>query len=150
MKSQESDREGPREPFGVAKISENLCNGFPANSHRAIRHQQMNRCVSIPNTQMPIQACKRFGIITDRAYIDADLASGAVRRCLNPLADRAAYGALVVVEKDRSGLQVVQWTERADANARVIVVMRLATVGCGPSMRPISSPFKNMSSVGVA
>ena len=64
----------------------------------------MDRRVSVPNIELRIQEREGLGVVPDRAHDDADLAFADAGRCPNPLGNRAAYGAFVVVEQDRCGV----------------------------------------------
>ncbi len=43
------DGETPGKPFGVGQASQNLGNGFSAELHRAIGHEEMDRLIGIPD-----------------------------------------------------------------------------------------------------
>jgi hypothetical protein len=44
--------ETPGKPFGVGQTPQNLGNGFSAELHRAIGHEEMDRLVGIPDIEL--------------------------------------------------------------------------------------------------
>ena len=50
-----ADGEAPGKPFGVGQTSQNLGNGFSAELHRAIGHEEMDRLIGIPDVEVRIE-----------------------------------------------------------------------------------------------
>ena len=55
LESEHSDGETPGKPFGVGQTSQNLGNGFSAELHRAIGHEEMDRLIGIPDVEVRIE-----------------------------------------------------------------------------------------------
>src|SRR5450755_1924784 len=51
------------EPFGLVESPENLCDGFPAELHRPVGHQKMDRRVGVPDIEIRVERSQRVGIV---------------------------------------------------------------------------------------
>lgn len=92
---------------------------------------------------------QRIRIVANRLYDEVRLARTALRRLLDPMPNSSADSALVIEQQDWRGLRLRQSGSFHDSNGCVTAVMTLDTVGCGPSTRPTSFPFRNIIKVGV-
>ena len=100
LESKYADGETPGKPFGAGQISQDLSNGFSAELHRAIRHEEMNRLVGIPDVERRIERPKRLGVVTNWRDDEARFSRLPLRRPPDPIADVTANIALVVEEQD--------------------------------------------------
>jgi len=95
-----SECEGPCEPPGIGQTAEDFRNSLPTQLHGAIGHEEMNRRIGIPNTELRIERPKRLGVITNRSDDEARLSRLALRRLPDPIPDVTANIALVVEQQD--------------------------------------------------
>ena len=86
----------PREPFCVGQIPERLRDGFPSELHRAIRHQDVDRLIGIPDIEIGIERPKPTGVVTNGLYEDARLTCLALRRRLHPVSNMTTDSAFVI------------------------------------------------------
>jgi hypothetical protein len=96
LESKYADSETPGKPFGVGQPSQNLGNGFSAELHRAIGHEEMDRLIGIPDVEVWMERKKRIRVIANRLYDEACLARTAPCRPLYPMSNAATDGAFVI------------------------------------------------------
>lgn len=95
-----SEGEKPCEPPAVRQAAEDFRDRFPTELHRAIRHEEMNRLVGIPDVERRIERPKRLGVVTNWRDDEARFSRLPLRRPPDPIADVTANIALVVEEQD--------------------------------------------------
>jgi hypothetical protein len=96
LESKYADGETPGKPFGAGQISQDLSNGFSAELHRAIRHEEMDRLIGIPDVEVRMERQQRVRIVANRLYDEARPARTDLRRPLHPMPDAAADSAFVI------------------------------------------------------
>jgi hypothetical protein len=75
----------------MGHASQDLGNGFSPELHGAVRHEEVDRRVRIPNIKAWVQRPKRFRIIPNGPFNDAGLS-----RVPHPAGDSATDTAFVV------------------------------------------------------
>ena len=96
LESEYADGETPGKPFGVGQTSQNLGNGFSAELHRAIGHEEMDRLIGIPDVEIRMERQQRIRVVANRLHDEARLARTALCRPLHPMPNAAADGAFVI------------------------------------------------------
>jgi len=96
LESRYADGETPGKPFGVGQTPQNLGNGFSAELHRTIGHEEMDRLIGIPDVKVRMERQQRIRIVGNRLYDEARLTRFALCRLLHPMPNAAADGALVI------------------------------------------------------
>src|ERR1700679_3856979 len=82
LESKYGEGETPGKPFGVGQTPENLRNGFSAELHRAIGHEQMDRLVGIPDVELRMERQQRIWVVANRLYDEACLGRTTLCRLL--------------------------------------------------------------------
>ncbi len=128
--SKAADAEAPGEPRGAVQSAQDLGNGLPAELHRTIRHDEMNRCVGVPDIEVWMERAEHRRIATDRTHDDAALSRPVLCRRTHPVRNAAADAALIVEQQDRCVLSLYdgRWyhsiTRRARSKWRVCSTIR--------------------------
>ncbi len=94
--SEYADGETPGKPFGIGQTPQDLGDGFSAELHRTIGHEDMDRLIGIPDIELWIERQQNLRIVTDRLHDEAHLARRASCRLLHPMPNAAANRAFVI------------------------------------------------------
>lgn len=96
LKSKYADGETPGKPFGVGQTPQNLGDGFSAELHRAIGHEEMDRLIGIPDVEVRMERQQRIRIVANRLYDEAGLVRPPLSGPLHPMPKAPADGAFVI------------------------------------------------------
>jgi hypothetical protein len=100
LESKYSHGETPRKPFSVRQTPQNLGNGFSAEFHRAIGHEEMDRRVGVPDVEIRMERQQRIRVVANRLYDEARLTQTALCRPLHPMPNAATDSAFVIEQQD--------------------------------------------------
>ena len=103
-KTEQADGKAPGEPFGLVESPEHLGDGFPAELHRTVGHQKMDRRVGVPDIEIRIERSQRVRIVADRPFDEPRLARWTLSRSLDPAGNAAAHTAFAVEQEDGLGV----------------------------------------------
>ena len=96
LESKYAECETPGKPFGVGQTPQNLGNGFSAELHRAIGHEEMDRLVGIPDVEVRMERQQRVRVVANRLNDEVHLTRTALCRLLHPMPKAAADSAFVI------------------------------------------------------
>ena len=96
LESEYADGKTPGEPFGVGQHPQNLGNGFSAEFHRTVGHEEMDRLIGIPDVEVRMERQQCIRVVANRLYDEGRLARTVLRRLLHPMSNASADGAFVV------------------------------------------------------
>jgi hypothetical protein len=139
LESKYADGKTPGKPFGVGQTPQHLGNGFAAEIHRAIGHEEMDRIVGIPDIEVRMEPSSASGAspigCTMRLFSPDLLCDDFCTQC--PMRRQTAHSSL----NSRIGLVCICW-QSAHFTTRMAALPLLEhsiLSGVGPRLVPFLS-----------